>query len=83
VSSSGNQWQVLAPTTSGSVNPVESTNIPVTVFVPYFAPDGASDSVQISVSSQGDRSEIMTATLTTHVDVIGELNLIALPQIVK
>ena len=80
---SGNQWIVTAPTIIGPVNPGATTNVPVTVYVSFFAPNGAADTTQVAISSQGDTSEKITATLTTSVEVIGELYLTLLPQIVK
>jgi hypothetical protein len=83
VTTADNQWVVVAPAAVGPVAPGAVVNVPVYIYTPLSAPNGASDTVHITVNSQGDLSKQAETTLVTTVHINFTWRLLRLPQIVK
>ena len=79
----GNQWVVVAPQAVGPVAAGAVVDVPVSIYTPLSALDGATNSVHITVSSQGDRSKLAETTLVTTVHINFTWRLLRLPLIVK
>ncbi len=61
----GHQWPVDGPQTAGPLGPGQSTAVDVTVAIPQDALGTASDTVVVTLTSQGDDSQSAEVTLTT------------------
>jgi hypothetical protein len=83
VTKGSSQWTVTAPGEVGPVAPGATVDVPVTIYTPLSAPNGATDSVVITVTSQGDRSKLAATTLVTTVNINFTWRLVGLPLIVK
>jgi subtilisin family serine protease len=64
----GNDWDVHLPEAELILNPEGSTDFLVHVINPVNAPDGTSDSVTITATSNGESSVTAEAVLTTTVE---------------
>jgi len=58
-------WPTTAPTAVGPLAAGKSAGLDVTVSIPPSATAGTSDTVTITVASQGDEAQLATASLTT------------------
>ena len=74
---------VVVPDPVGPVAPGATSDVQVHIYTPVSAPDGASDMVDITITSQGDRSKQVQTTLVTTVNTNFPWLLVRLPQIVK
>jgi hypothetical protein len=83
VTRGSSQWVVTVPNSVGPISPGASVDVPVRIYTPISAPNGASDSVVITVTSQGDRGKQATTTLVTTVNISFTWRLVRLPLIVK
>ncbi len=83
VTKGSSQWTVTVPAPVGPVAAGASVDVPVMIYTPLSAPNGASDSVVVTVTSQGDRSKQATTTLVTTVNINFTWRLVRLPLIVK
>jgi len=70
VTLSGNAFTTTAPATVGPLAAGASTALNVVVTIPAGAAGGASDTVNVKVTSQGDPSKFAPAALTTTVTTI-------------
>ncbi len=70
VTLSGNAFTTTAPATVGPLGAGASTTLQVVVTIPAGAAGGASDTVNVKVTSQGDPSKFASAVLTTTVTTI-------------
>jgi hypothetical protein len=61
----GNVWEVLAPFTTGPMEPGSTVSMEVDVLIPTSAIDGDHDQATVTVSSQGDPGQSRASTLTT------------------
>ncbi|MBP7686751.1 MAG: DUF11 domain-containing protein [Thermoflexales bacterium] len=70
VTLSGNAFTTTAPATVGPLGAGASTTLNVVVTIPAGAAGGASDTVNVKVTSQADPSKFATAALTTTANTV-------------
>ncbi|MGC9396149.1 MAG: M14 family zinc carboxypeptidase [Anaerolineae bacterium] len=66
----GAHWETVAPEQLGPLSPDATALLPVTVTIPADAPCEASDSVTVTVTSAGDPTQRVQATLRTTADAV-------------
>ena len=65
VAVAGNAWTTTAPATVGPLAPGASADLTVQVAIPAGASNGATDAATVTVTSQGDGTELDSSVLTT------------------
>ncbi|UCC62966.1 MAG: hypothetical protein JSV36_19850, partial [Anaerolineae bacterium] len=76
-------WPTIAPTTVGPLAAGKGTGLDVTVSIPLGAVAGTSDTVTITVASQGDETQSAAASLTTSAVSEPPSHNLFLPLVVK
>ena len=76
-------WPVTYPHTVSQLQPGEDADLVISVHTSLYAPDGATESIQLDILSHGDSGHVIPITLTTNIHLPGDQLVIYLPQIVK
>ena len=71
VSIAGNAWTTIVVSQVGPLSPGNGADLGVIVSIPVTAPSGTMDAVQVTLTSQADRSKSFTPVLTTTCIVRG------------